>query len=238
MSAEYLYPGQELALFEHAINWKKYFSSLVTPLLKGRVLEMGAGIGATTLLLNDGTTREWLLVEPDSTMCEALREKVNNAVLPSNCIVKEGTIKTLDPSELFDAIIYIDVLEHIENDREELDNAAMHLRPGGHVIVLAPAFQSLFSPFDKAIGHYRRYDKNMLKKLTPISLVLRRCHYLDTVGYFASLANKALLRKSYPTKQQVLMWDRLMVPVSRITDRLFFYSFGKSILAVWKKPTL
>lgn len=59
--------------------------------------------------------------------------------------------------------------------------------------------------------------------------------YLDSVGFFASLMNKLLLRQSYPAKRQVQVWDQLMIPVSRITDRIFFYSFGKSILAVWKK---
>lgn len=57
------------------------------------------------------------------------------------------------------------MLEHIEADAAEMNKAAALLNPGGHIIVLSPAFQFLYNPFDKAIGHYRRYNKRMLKKL-------------------------------------------------------------------------
>jgi len=58
---------------------------------------------------------------------------------------------------------------------------------------------------------------------------------MDSMGFFASLVNKLLLKQSYPTHKQVQWWDKRLIPVSKITDRIFFYSFGKSILAVWKK---
>jgi len=57
----------------------------------------------------------------------------------------------------------------------------------------------------------------------------------DSIGFFAALANKLLLRKRYPTQKQVLFWDRWMVPVSRVTDKLFIHRFGKSIIGIWKK---
>ena len=57
--------------------------------------------------------------------------------------------------------------EHIENDREELERAAARLRPGGRVIVLAPAHQWLFTPFDAAIAHFRRYNRSMMRNLRP-----------------------------------------------------------------------
>lgn len=56
-----------------------------------------------------------------------------------------GTLEAL-AALAFDTIIYIDVLEHIEDDREELNRAASHLRPGGHLIILSPAHQKLFTP--------------------------------------------------------------------------------------------
>ena len=54
MTESFKYQGDELELFQHAKNWKKYFSRQIKPFIKGNVLEVGAGIGATTLLLNDG----------------------------------------------------------------------------------------------------------------------------------------------------------------------------------------
>lgn len=235
MSTEYKYPGEELRLFETATNWKNYFASHISSYLTGKVLEVGAGIGGTTLLLNKGKADTWLLLEPDETMQLILQQKIKDKLLPSNCKAVQGALDSLDKNERFDCIIYIDVLEHIENDAAELNKATDLLAQGGYLIILSPAFQFLFSPFDKAIGHYRRYNRETLSAIRPASLTRKKMDYLDSVGFFASLMNKLLLRQSYPAKRQVQVWDQLMIPVSRITDRIFFYSFGKSILAVWKK---
>jgi 2-polyprenyl-3-methyl-5-hydroxy-6-metoxy-1,4-benzoquinol methylase len=235
MSIDYKYPGEELQLFETATNWKNYFASHVAMFLKGKVLEVGAGIGGTTLLLNKGKTDNWLLLEPDETMQKILQQKINNKLLPSNCKTIQGTLDSLDINDKFDSIIYIDVLEHIEDDATEIKKAVEHLEQGGHLIILSPAFRFLFSPFDKAIGHYRRYTRKTLSAIQPASLTRQKMIYLDSVGFFASLLNKLLLRQSYPAQKQVQVWDQWMIPVSKITDRIFFYSFGKSILAVWKK---
>ncbi len=233
MNESFKYPGEELVLFQQATHWKKYFSRQIKPYIKGNVLEVGAGIGSTTLLLNDGSTDQWLMLEPDAQLSAQLKSKIETKVLPGNCRLQTGTIDQL-PST-FDTIIYIDVLEHIENDVEEMKKAAGLLRGGGHIVVLSPAFNFLYSPFDKAIGHRRRYNQKMLRNITPATLNLCSNRYYDTVGYFAALMNKLILRQKYPTLNQVKFWDKWMVPVSKISDQLFFHRFGKSIIAVWKK---
>jgi 2-polyprenyl-3-methyl-5-hydroxy-6-metoxy-1,4-benzoquinol methylase len=146
-----------------------------------------------------------------------------------------GTLRSL-AGQQFDTIIYIDVLEHIEHDGDELTAAAAQLRPGGHLIVLSPAHQSLFTPFDAAIGHFRRYNRSGLRGISPAGLRLARMRYLDSVGLTASTANRMFLKQSMPTKAQLHVWDTWMVPVSRVLDKLLLYSVGKSILAVWQKP--
>ena len=236
MNRSYTYPGGELELFEHARNWKKYFSHFIKPYLKGRVLEVGAGIGSTTVILNNKKVDQWILLEPDQKMHEQLLEKISNNTLPGNCRVIRGTVDSLENDEQFDCIIYIDVLEHIKEDKFELEKASSKLKKGGTLIILAPAFQQLFSPFDKAIGHFRRYNKTSLKDIIPQTLLLQKMLYLDSTGYFASLVNKTLLRQPYPSLRQVKFWDKWLVSVSRLIDPLFFYSFGKTILAIWKKP--
>jgi ubiquinone/menaquinone biosynthesis C-methylase UbiE len=233
MNESFIYPGEELVLFQHATNWKKYFSAQVKDYIKGNVLEVGAGIGSTTFLLNDGSAKLWLMLEPDEKMSAELKMKIETKGLPGNCSLQTGTIDQL--SSTFDTIIYIDVLEHIEADAEEMKNAAALLNTGGHIIVLSPAFQFLYSPFDKAIGHYRRYTKKMLRDITPAGLQVNSTRYYDSVGYFAALMNKLFLRQKYPSRKQVMFWDKWLVPVSRISDRVFFHSFGKSIIGVWKK---
>ncbi|HKO82604.1 MAG TPA: methyltransferase domain-containing protein [Chitinophagaceae bacterium] len=235
MAEEYLYPGSELHLFEKAVNWKTYFAAKLIPHIKGDVLECGAGIGSNAAFLNNGMATTWVMLEPDANMAACLNSKLTNKELPANTEIFKGTIQDLIPDRKFDVIIYIDVLEHIEHDALEITTAAKHLKTGGQLIVLAPAFQFLYNSFDKAIGHYRRYTAGHLKNLAPSSLQPRQVIYLDSMGFFASAANRLLLNQSLPSIQQIQFWDKYLIPVSRLTDRVFFFSFGKSILAIWKK---
>jgi ubiquinone/menaquinone biosynthesis C-methylase UbiE len=236
MADSFKYQGNELELFQHATNWKKYFSTQIKPYIRGNVLEVGAGIGATTLLLNNGSNPCWLMLEPDNEMSSLLEKKLLAKEFPDNCQIKKGTIESI--ASTFDTIIYIDVLEHIETDGEELKKAAALLNKDGCIIVLSPAFQFLYNPFDKAIGHYRRYSKETLQQITPDDLQMIRNRYYDSIGYFASVVNKLFLRQKYPTIRQVLFWDSWMIPVSKLTDKLFFHSFGKSMIAIWQKQGL
>ena len=145
-----------------------------------------------------------------------------------------GDLSTLDSSRLFDAILYIDVLEHIEDDSAELRRAAAHLSPGGALIVLSPAHPFLYTPFDQAIGHYRRYTRQSLRAAAPRNLRRDKLIYLDSVGMLASLANRLLLDQSMPTAAQIHIWDTYLVPCSRVMDPLFFGAVGKSVLGVWR----
>jgi hypothetical protein len=129
----------------------------------------------------------------------------------------------------------MDVLEHIEEDRREVVRAARLIRPGGHLVVLAPAHQWLFTAFDASIGHCRRYDSGSLKRMTPSNMDFAKCEYLDSVGLLASLGNRLLLKQDMPTERQIAVWDRLMVPCSRFVDVVTCFSLGKSLLACWRK---
>lgn len=62
----------------------------------------------------------------------------------------------------YDAVFLFDVIEHVERPRDLLAAALSHLRPGGHLVVNVPALQSLFSAYDVAQGHFRRYTRASL----------------------------------------------------------------------------
>lgn len=230
------YVGSELELFQHARNWKAYFAAAIGSLEGLRVLEVGAGMGATTEVLCTGGEAEWWCLEPDSSLAGQIDAKREAGVLPSCCRVLVGTLENLRPDHLFDCAVYVDVLEHIEDDRAELARAAAALGEGGRLVVVAPAHQSLFSAFDTAIGHHRRYSAPTLTARSPGGLEVERIWYLDSVGLLASLANRLLLRRSLPTQKQILLWDRWMVPLSRRLDGVLGHRLGKSVLAVWRRP--
>ncbi len=209
---------------------------MLRPYLRGAVLEVGAGLGATTAALCDGRQPRWVCLEPDRAMAAALARRIEAGGLPACCRAVCGTVADLPPAERFDAVAYIDVLEHVEADAAELAAAAARLRPGGHLIVLAPAHRWLYSPFDAAIGHHRRYTRPSLARVVPAGLTPVRLAYLDSAGLLASAANRWLLRRPLPDARQIALWDGVLVPLSRVLDPLLGFRLGKSVLGIWRAP--
>lgn len=231
--ASFEYIGNELELFAAAKNWKGYIANLIKQYIKGDVLEAGAGIGSNTMVFFTPEVTSWLLLEPDKKFCTVLETLLAENHLPAKCFVFNGYSNEL--SNKFDTIIYIDVIEHIEDDKKEIDTATSLLKKGGKLIVLSPAHNFLMSPFDKAIGHFRRYSKKTIINTANENLAAVKIIYADSMGLVASLANKYFLKQQYPTKKQIHFWDTFIVPVSKIIDRILFYKAGKTIIAVWTK---
>jgi protein-L-isoaspartate O-methyltransferase len=229
------YIGTELELFATAHNWKAYLATQIEPHLGSRVLEVGAGLGSSTAALMVGRAERWLCLEPDARLASSLRRAIARGTLPAICEVENATLARLDAGLRFDTILYIDVLEHIPDDREEVLIASQRLNPGGKLVVLAPAHPWLFSPFDRAVGHYRRYTKRTLEAVMPQALTRIECKYLDSVGLLASASNRFVARQSKPKPSQIKLWDGYMVPLSRSLDGLLRYSIGKSVLGIWQR---
>lgn len=230
------YIGNELELFAEATNWKNYWSGKVASYIKGDVLEVGAGIGGTTAILSPKCSYStWLCLEPDQKLSDQI--EMNQGISDSikSISVFNGLISDLPKGKTFDTIIYIDVIEHIKEDRQELEMAYNRLKPEGILIVLVPAHNWLFSPFDKAVGHFRRYNKDRLKSSVPQMMKRERLFYLDSGGFLASIVNKLFLKQSLPTKDQIDLWDKVIVPFSKISDVLIGYLTGKSLIGIWKK---
>ena len=172
---DFVYVGNELELFAGATTWKSYVQFHLKPYLSGDILEVGAGMGAATATFNNGTQRRWVCLEPDRALADRIKPSLPAGL--TNCEVIVGTLSDLGPGELFDSILYMDVLEHIEADTAELASASSHLKPSGTLVILSPALQWLFTPFDASIGHYRRYSKNSLRSIVPGHLHETKCIY-------------------------------------------------------------
>lgn len=228
------YAGDELEVFARAHNWKRYYATEIAPYIRGDVLEVGAGIGGTTPWLCSGRERSWVCLEPDAGLVRQAQQAFAREPLPLLPEFVVGDLATLGDTRKFDCVLYIDVLEHIEDDRSELRRAARCLNAGGVLIVLSPAFQFLYSEFDRHIGHYRRYTKASLRAIAPAELTSVRLIYLDSVAMLLSLANRILLRTAHPGPGQIRVWDQLVVPLSRRLDPLLRWTLGKTIVGVWR----
>ena len=237
-SDAFSYSGNELENFSAAVHWKAYWGSEIAPFLGDEVLELGAGLGATARALNHRPYRKWVGLEPDLGMCQQVERMLGQGELPAGYAIRNGTSRDLGADEVFDTILYIDVLEHIEHDREELQRVARHLVDGGHIVIVAPAHNFLYTEFDRKIGHHRRYNKELLRAAVPAPLRIRKMHYLDSVGMLASLANRLVLKSDSPSAGQIRLWDSVMVRASRwVVDALTLHRLGKSIVCILEKET-
>src|SRR5271165_6810476 len=119
----YRYAGSELEIFEKAHHWKAYLRRSMEPYLAGSVLEVGAGLGANTRQFAGLNFDRWTCLEPDAALLHQIQP--GPPPLDRHQVVS-GDIEALDPALRFDAILYIDVLEHIADDSGELHRASTH----------------------------------------------------------------------------------------------------------------
>ena len=225
------YEGWELHNFDRANLYRAYQFSLIRKEIKGNILEVGPGnciyIGKYMRVSNSIT-----FIEPTNKYFQLLKKKFKKNKKVS---VKKNFAKLNKNS--FDTIIFLDVLEHINNDKQEIKKAYKLLNKTGTIIICVPAFQFLYSTYDKKIGHYRRYSKtsfiNLLNKCRITNYSIR---YFDFVGFCLILLSKLFNRESLNNfSLKIKLWN-ILIPISICFDTLLMkYFFGKSLLVKIKK---
>jgi SAM-dependent methyltransferase len=201
----------EFAALGQATNYRAALLRDFHSYLRGNVLEVGAGIGQITEgLLKNPQIRKLLSIEPESSFCHQLRARFPQLDL------LQGTVESLQLGSGWNAILSINVLEHIEADAEEL--AAYHrllLPTRGVLCLFVPARPEIYAPLDKDFGHFRRYTKLGLQtKLANAGFRVTRCHYYNFWGYFAWWMSFCLLKKRSFDVTAVRVYDRMIFPVS------------------------
>lgn len=220
----------EFSALAEARNYRKALFSEFGPFLKGEVIEVGAGIGQMTehLVRLPGVSHT-LAIEPDHDFCAQHRAR-----FPKHNIL-EGTAADLSPGTVCDAVLSINVLEHIEDDRGELKRYATLLEPrSGALCLFVPARPEIYAPIDKDFGHFRRYTRQELKgKLREARFSIISLHYFNCVGYFAWWLNFCLLKKRLFERQKVRFYDRAIFPaVHAVESKAFRPPFGQSLIVV------
>ncbi len=137
----------------------------------------------------------------------------------------------------------MDVIEHIEHPSKLIMQIYNCLNKNGKILINVPAFQHLYSNFDKDIGHIKRYDKkSFMNMINTIPNNKVSMFYYDSIGYFLSLFSKLLFnllsnfggdyKKNF--KQKIIIWDLLM-PISKFLDKIILNKIGKSLFIVIHK---
>ena len=151
------YDGWELPLFDLSKNFRKYQFDLIKEFVSGNVAEIGPGNGIILRLYLDHCDKLDLF-EPDKNLYSKLNDKFSNY---KKITVINDELNT--SSNIYDVILYLDVLEHIEDYEKEILKAHNALKKGGYLLINVPAFQFLYSDFDKDVGHFRRYYQPLFK---------------------------------------------------------------------------
>jgi 2-polyprenyl-3-methyl-5-hydroxy-6-metoxy-1,4-benzoquinol methylase len=226
---------EELDALTGAKRFHAWLANLVRPVLQGRVLEVGAGIGTVTAALvkqvGSGDKVRFLSIEPDRELADLLF----TAATPLGVEVRHASsAEIVETGQQFNGVVYINVLEHIEDHAGELQRARALLKTGGRIAIVVPASPRLYGPLDTVSGHYRRYRKQTLNDLlVSAEFTVETLHYFDTAGFFAYWARNTLLGNTRLEKGTVAVFDVIVVPLSKAVYRLApRLPFGKNLLAI------
>ena len=219
----------EFAALNEATNYRTALIREFRTQLIGNVIEVGSGIGQITSELRRLTSIQRLCcIEPDGGFCSRIR-----AAFPDQDLI-QGTIADLKPG-IWNAILSINVLEHIEADEAELQQYFRLLQPaGGSLCLFVPARPEIHAPIDDDFGHFRRYTRTALRtKLENAGFAVRQLRYYNLVGYFAWWVTFCVLKKRSFDRQSVRFFDRAIFPVIHWTEtHVSAPPFGQSLLAV------
>lgn len=211
-----------------AENFNRWVFESFEPWLNGEILELGCGTGTFTALMAE---RNWRVtaVDIDPDFVEIAARRLSGW---TNVEVGCADITRMKDGPLYDTIILLDVLEHIEDDVGLLKSISERLRAGGRLILKVPALPSIYSRLDEAIGHYRRYDKGALaSRLKQAGLIPGDMRHLNALGILGWVINGKVLRRTTPPAMQVDAFDRI-VPVACRIERALRLPVGLSLISL------
>lgn len=226
------YFGKDLEAMSFAANYHRWILAELRPWLAGQVAEVGAGVGSFSRLLLGCDIDRLTAYEPSQNMFPLLRDALQPYPQARSI---NGFFGAAGECGQFDSIVYVNVLEHVEDDAAELQRIGKALRSGGHVLIFVPALSWLYSRLDQQVGHFRRYHKRPLQELVIRSgLSLVKTRYFDLAGVLPWYVNFVLLRNEI-SAAGVGLYDRAVVPVSRVLESIVNPPLGKNLLLVARK---
>jgi SAM-dependent methyltransferase len=233
-TAEYTVADQER--MKRATRYFAWQARLVQGLIGQRVIEIGCGLGNFTSHLLDRQLVIALDIVEDC-LAELRRRYPNQPNLETRCLdIQDAAFRELARFHP-DTIVCLNVLEHVADDRTALRHMNHVLRPGGGAVFILPAFESLYGPIDRNLGHFRRYSKKRWRELAEAAgFRVKVSRYLNSVGFAGWWLNAKILKREEQSEEQIAIFDTVIVPVMSRLEALMEPPFGQSILTVLEKP--
>jgi SAM-dependent methyltransferase len=157
----------QLALIEERHFWFRARNRLIAECAKKisselrpgySVLEVGCGTGNVLRALREACPHGVVVG------LELWFDGLRHAQRRSPGFLVQGDVRRCPFSKQFDLVGMFDVLEHIREEQETLVSLRQLLAPGGRLLLTVPAHQSLWSYFDEAAHHCRRYSGDEIRR--------------------------------------------------------------------------
>jgi SAM-dependent methyltransferase len=224
---------RDLQQMAGATNYIAWQFGMVRPYIRGRVLEVGAGIGTFTTRMA-AVAEHVTALEPNQYCFGRLTRAVDGLPNVSRYrLPVEDFHATVGRERHFDTIVCMNVLEHIRDDVAVLREFRSLIAPGGRLVLLIPAIPLAFGEIDRRLGHYRRYTKRSVRTLFANS-GWRAVHlrYFNVVGLLGWLWNTKVLVKHEQSDHQIRLFDRVIVPMISRVEPMLPVPVGQSLIAV------
>jgi SAM-dependent methyltransferase len=225
---------QSLRVLRELYNYNHWLFNKVRPFIRGRVFEVGSGIGnITQYLLNCESVTG---IEPFPAayreLCGRFRNHLN--VNFFQCSLENCPNKDV-PAGCFDTLLCLNVLEHITDDADALQCMSRCLSLRGRVVILVPAHMSIYGELDRSFGHYRRYTRRGLNRLFK-QAGLKPVHsfYMNHIGYFGWWWQGRILQQDNISPRASWFFNRL-VPFLDAFERVVRLPFGQSLVMVGER---
>jgi glycosyltransferase involved in cell wall biosynthesis len=227
------YGGEILGRLSRAPNFSRWMASAIRPRAGQRVLEIGAGTGNMTVNL---VPRQFYCASDRNPSYVALLEKLRESRPYLRVSHTDGCSLASYPEERdFDTVVCLNVVEHVDDDERILRNFYEVLAPGGRAIILVPQGQWLFGTLDEALGHRRRYSRDMLLAVgRKAGFECEEIVGFNRTGVPAWWLNGKILRRRTFGLWQVKLLNLLAPLLCRLDRWLPFPSL--SLIAFFRKP--
>jgi len=219
---------------EEARNYRRYEHDIVAPYVGRSMLEVGSGLGDFSAQFLPRLER--LVVSDSDPYCvEQLSKRYEG---DSSVEVLELALPAEVPlAEPVESVVAMNVLEHIADDVEALRCLARVTVPGGRIVIWVPGYQQLYGEFDRRIGHVRRYTPTTLRaavEAAGLSVeVVKPINFLGGIAWWFAVRRAKV---SYPNPKIVKIYDRLVVPATRLIESVIRPPFGQTVLCVARVP--
>ena len=227
--------GRTLEVFTGTPRLNAWQFSKLAPHVHGDVLEIGSGIGNFSRLIVE-QARTVVLSDMEAHYLAALTTAFAGdrrvTVAPYDL---DGEPSSAIASRRFDAIVAVNVVEHIRDDQALVRRLTALLKPGGKLVIYVPACPFAYGSLDRALGHYRRYTpESLVALLESAGLQTPRPAYMNFFGLFGWTINGRLLRRERLSHRQLAVFERLMA-LFRLED-LVRLPIGLGVYVAAQKP--